>query len=126
MLFSVLVPDFDQVFTPKQRLKNSGSSPNQNAKAISHHGGKGEDITQTGWNEKEQAIQEGYIWAVEPNALYQINRAEYKTEPDIIQIKDLIGLFSGYYMPKHDTYHNRVEFFQAEQTKDKTTYEFWR
>ena len=31
---------------------------------------------------EEQAIQDDFIWGVGPEALYQITRAEYKTEPD--------------------------------------------
>ena len=49
---------------------------------------KGEDITE--WSGKEQLIREDFIWGVGPEALYQITRAEYKTEPDSIKIKDLV------------------------------------
>ena len=64
---------------------------------------RGENITE--WSGKEQLIQEDFIWLVGPEALYQITRAEYKTEPD--NIKDLIRLFTEYYLPKRNTYHNR-------------------
>ena len=37
---------------------------------------------------------------VGPEALYEITRVEYKTEPDTIKIIDLIRLFIEYYMPK--------------------------
>ena len=66
---------------------------------------KGEDITER--SGKEQLIQEDFIWGVGPEALYQITRAEYKTEPDSIKIKDLIRLFTEYYLPKRNTCHNR-------------------
>ena len=46
-----------------------------------------------------------------PEAQYQITRAEYITEPDVIKIKNLIRLFSEHYLPKRNTYHNRGDFF---------------
>ena len=61
-----------------------------------------------------------------PEALYQITRAEYKTEPDSIKVKDLIRLFTEFYMPKRNTYHNRGDFFWAKHTEDETPEEFWR
>ena len=61
-----------------------------------------------------------------PEALYQITRAEYKTEPDSIKIKDLTRVFTEFYMPKRNTYHNREDFFGAKQTEDETPEEFWR
>ena len=80
----------------------------------------------TNWSGKEQTIQEDFIWGVGPEALYQITRAEYKTEPDSIKKLDLIRIFIEFYMPKRNTYHNRGEFFWAKQTEDKTPEEFWR
>ena len=74
---------------------------------------KGEDVTDTGWTGKEQIIQEDFLWGVGPEALYQITRAEYETEPDSIKVEDLIRLFTEIYMPKGNTYHNRGEFFWA-------------
>ena len=81
---------------------------------------KEEDIAE--WSGKEQLIQEDFIWGVGPEALYQITRAEYKTEPDSIKIKDLIRLFTEYYLPK--TYHNRGDFFWAKQTEEEKPEEF--
>ena len=75
---------------------------------------KGEQITE--WSGKEQIVQEDFIWGVGPEALYQTTRAEYKTEPDSIKILDLIRLFTEFYMPKQNTYHNRGDFFWAKQT----------
>ena len=88
---------------------------------------KGEDITEAGWTaEKETNIQEDFIWGVGPEALYQITRAEYKTEPDSIKIKDLIRLYTEHYLPKRNTYHNREDFFWAKQSENETPEEFWR
>ena len=86
----------------------------------------GEDVTETGWTGKEKAIQEDFIWGVGPEALYQITRAEYKTDSDSIKIKDLIRLFLEYYLPKRNTYHNRGDFFWAKQTEEETPEDFWR
>ena len=60
-----------------------------------------------------------------PEAIYQIIRAEYKTDPDSINIKDLIRLFLEYYLPNRNTYHNRRDFW-AKQTEEETPEEFWR
>ena len=35
-----------------------------------------------------------------PEALYQMTRAEYKTEPDKIAVKDFIRLFNEYFSSK--------------------------
>ena len=61
-----------------------------------------------------------------PEALYQIIRAEYKTEPDNIKIKDLIQLYTEHYLPKGNTYHNRGDFFWAKQSENETPEEFSR
>ena len=87
---------------------------------------KGENITNTDWNGKEQAVKEDFIWGERPEALCQITRAEYKTEPDSIKVKVLIRLFTEFYMPKRNTYHNRGDFFWAKQTEDETPEEFRR
>ena len=63
---------------------------------------------------------------VGPEALYQITRAEYKSKPDSIKVKDLIRLFTEFYMPKRNTYHSRGDFFWAKQTEEETPEEFWR
>ena len=87
---------------------------------------KSEDITDFGWGAKEQAIQEDFIWGVGPEALFQITRAEYKTDPDSIKIKDLIRLYTEYYLPKRNTYHNRGDFFWAKQSEEETPEDFWK
>ena len=44
-----------------------------------------------------------------------MTRAEYKTEPDKIAVKDLIRLFNEYFLPERNTYHNRGEFNRTEK-----------
>ena len=58
--------------------------------------------------------------------LYQITRAEYETELDSIKLKDLIRLFTEYYLPKRNTHHNRGDFFWAKQPEEETPEEFWK
>ena len=55
-----------------------------------------------------------------------MTRAEYKTEPDKIAVKDLIRLFNEYFLPKRNTYHNRGELFWTRQTESETPEDFWR
>ena len=55
-----------------------------------------------------------------------MTRAEYKTNPDKIAIKDLFRLFNEYFLPKKNTYHNRREFFWTKQTETETLEDFWR
>ena len=87
---------------------------------------RGVERTQTGWSAKEAEIQEDFIWGISPEALYQMTRAEYKTEPDKIAVKDLIRLFNEYFSPKRNTYHNRGEFFWTRQTEPETPENFCR
>ena len=47
----------------------------------------GAQMTQTGWPEKQTEV-ENCIWGIGPEAMYQMTRAEYKTEQDKIPIKD--------------------------------------
>ena len=47
-------------------------------------------------------------------------------EPDSIKIKDLIRVFTEYYLPKRNTYQNRGDFFWAKQTEEESPEEFWR
>ena len=85
---------------------------------------KGENITDTEWTGKETIVQEDFIWGVGPEAFYQITRAEYKTEPDSIKIKDLIRLYTEHYLPKRNIYHNRGDFFWVKQSENETPEEF--
>ena len=55
-----------------------------------------------------------------------MTRAEYKTEPDKMAIKELIRLFNGYFLPKRNTYHNRGEFFWTKQAESERPQDFWR
>ena len=84
---------------------------------------KGEEITDSGWAGKEQAIQ-NFIWEVGPEALFQVTRAEDKTDPDSKKIKDLIRLYTEYYLPKRNTYHNRGDFFWAKKSEEETPEDF--
>ena len=82
-------------------------------------------MTQNGWTGKETEIQEDFIWGIGPEALYQMTRAEYKTEPDSIAVKDLIRLFNENFLPKRSSYHNRGEIFWTKQTETETPEDFW-
>ena len=84
------------------------------------------EMTQNGWTGKKAEIQEDFIWGVGTEALYQMTRAEYKTEPDSIPVEDLTRLFSEYFLPKRKSYHNRGEFFWTKQTETETPEDFWR
>ena len=118
--------DGNPVFTPRKWLERFRQFCKREHKIDIAPLLKGEDITDTGWTGKEQLIQEDFLWGVRPEALYQITRAEKKTEPDSIKVKDLILLFTEFYMPKRNTYHNRGDFFWAKQTEEETPEEFWR
>ena len=87
---------------------------------------KGEDITDTEWTGKELAIQEDFIWGVGQEALHQITRAEYKTEPGSIEVKDLIRSYTEHYLPKRNTFLKRGGFLWAKKLEDETPEEFWR
>ena len=56
--------------------------------------------------ESNNLIKKTLFVGVEPGALCQKSLAEYKTEPDSINIKDLIRLLTEYYLPKRNTYPN--------------------
>ena len=118
--------DGNPVFTPKQWLERFRQFCKREHKIDIAPLLEGEEITETNRTGKEQAVKEDFIRGVGPEAPYQITRAEYKTEPDSIKIKDLIRLFTEFYMPKRNTYHNRGYFFWAKQTEDETPEEFWR
>ena len=87
---------------------------------------RGEEMTQADCSTKENQIQNDFVWGIGPEALCQMTRAEYKTEPDKIAIKDLNQLFNEYFLPKRNTYHNRGEFFWTKQTESETADDFWR
>ena len=53
-------------------------------------------------------------------------RAGFKTEPDRIAVKDLIRLFTEFFLPKRNTYHNRGEFFWTKQIESETLKDFWQ
>ena len=118
--------DGNPVFTPRQWLERFKQFTKREHKIDVTSLLKGEDITDSGWGAKEQAIQEDFIWGMGPEALFQITRAEYKTDPDSIKIKDLIRLYTEYYLPKRNTYHNRGDFFWRKQSEEETPEDFWR
>ena len=84
--------DGNPVFTPRQWLERFKQFTKREHKIDITPLLKGEDITDSGWGAKEQAIQENFFRGVGPEALFQITRAEYKTDPDSIKIK----MYSGY------------------------------
>ena len=125
------VPNFEatsdgkRIFTPKQWLERFRQYTKRKYKMDITELIRGAEMTQNGWTGKEAEIQEDFIWGVGPEALYQMTRAEYKTEPDNIAVKDL-RLFNEYFLPKRNTYHNRGEFFWTKQTETETPEDFWR
>ena len=118
--------DANPVFTPRQWLERFKQLTKQEHKPDITLLLKGEEITDSGWAAKEQSKQEDFIRGVGPEALFQITRAKYKTDPDSIKIKDLIRLYTEYYLPKRNTYRNRRDFFWAKQSEEETPEEFWR
>ena len=126
------VPNFETtsdgkwIFTPKQWLERFRQYTKRKHKMDISELIRGAETTQTGWSGKETDIQEDFIWGIGPEALYQMTRAEYKTEPDLITVKDLIRLFNEYFLPQRNTYHNRGEFFWTKQTESETPEDFWR
>ena len=126
------VPDFEatwdgkRIFTPKQWLERFRQYTKRKHKIDITELIRGVEMTQNGWTGKEAEIQEDFIWGVAPEALYQMTRAEYKTEPDSIRVKELIRLFTEYFLPKRNSYYNRGEFFWTKQTETETHENFWR
>ena len=126
------VPNFEattdgkKIFTPKQWLERFRQYTKRKYKTHIAEMIRGEDMTQADWATKENQVQDDFIWGIGPEALYQMTRAEYKTEPDKIAIKELFRLFNEYFLPKRNTYHNRGEFFWTKQTESETPEDFWR
>ena len=71
--------DGNPVFTPRQWLERFRQFCKWEHKMDIAPLLKGENMTDSGWPGKEQAIQEDFLWGVGPEALYEITRAEYKT-----------------------------------------------
>ena len=118
--------DRNQVFTQRQWLEKFRQFTKREHKRDTAPLLKEEDVTDTGCTGKEQLIQEDFIWGVGPEALYQISRAEFKTEPDSIKIKEMIKLFTEPYLPITNTHDNRGVFCWAKQTEEGRPEEFWR
>ena len=72
--------DENPVFTPKQWLERFRQFSKREHKIDIAPLIKGEEITQNSWTANKQAIQEDFIGGVGPEALYQITRAELKTD----------------------------------------------
>ena len=88
------VPNFEattdgkKIFTPKQWLERFRQYKKRKYKMDIAELIRGEDMTQADWATKENQVQDDFIWGIGPEALYQMTRAEYKTEPDKIAIKN--------------------------------------
>ena len=105
----------------------SDSGNIQNGNINGHCGtnqGRKNDANRLGY--KRNQIQVDFVWGIGPEALCQMTRAEYKTEPDKIAIKELFRIFNEYFLPKRNTYHNRGEFFWTKQAESETPEYFWR
>ena len=85
----------------------------------------GDEMTQTGWPEKQTEVKD-FIWGTGREALYQMTRAEYKTELYKLAIKNLIRRIKEYFLPKRNMYRNRFEFFWTKETETETPEAFWR
>ena len=120
--------DGNPIFTPRQWLDRFRQFTKREHKIDNTPLAKGEDITETGWTEKEATTLEDFIWGVGPEALYQITRAEYERNKRKIRniIKDFFRLYTEHYLPKRNTFHNRGDFFRAKQSENETPKEFWR
>ena len=75
---------------------------------------------------KKSQIQDHFVWGIGPEALYQMKRAQHKSEPEKIAIEDLIRSINECFLPKRNTYYNRGEFFWTKQTETETPEDFWR
>ena len=81
-------------------------------------------MAQNGWTDQEAEIQEDAIWGFDPDALYHMTRAEYKTEPDKIAIEVLLKFFNK---NQRETYITTAEnSFGQNRTKSKHLKNFWR
>ena len=125
------VPNFEatidgkKTFTSKQWLERFRQYTKRKYKIDISELIRGEEMTHTDWAKKSQ-IQDDFLWGIGPEALYQMTRAESKSEPDKIAIKKLIRLFNEYFLPKRNTYHNRGEIFWTKQTEAETPEDFGR
>ena len=86
------VPNFEattdrkEIFTPKQWLERFRQYTKRKHKIDIAEIIRGADMTQNDLAKKETQIQEDFIWGIGPEALYQMTRAELKTELDKIAI----------------------------------------
>ena len=115
--------DGEKIFTPKQWLEQFRQYTKRKHKTDMAELFRGAEMTQNDCSTKGTQIQENFMWGIGLEALYQMTRAEYKTEPDKIAINYSIRLFNKHFLPKRNTYHNRGDFFgpnKLNQTHRKT------
>ena len=63
------------------------------------------------WNNKQEKIQQDFLWALGHKATHQIIRSEYRTDPDNIKIDKPIKLYNRCYSSKRNKYNSRGDFF---------------
>ena len=63
--------DGKRIFTPKQWLQRFRQNTKRKFKIDIAELIRGAAVTQNGWTEKENEIQEDFIWGIGPEALYQ-------------------------------------------------------
>ena len=109
--------DGNPVFTPKQWLERFRQFCKREHKIDIAPLLKGEEIREANWTGKKTSRTRRFHMGCGTGSTLSDNKAEYKTEPDSIKIKDLIRLFTEFYMPKRNTYHNRRDFFGRSRPK---------
>ena len=125
------VPNFEaaaegnEIYTRKQWLERFRQYTKRKHKIDIAELLRGVETTQNGWATKETQIQEDFIWGIGPEALYQMARAEYKTEPDKIAKKNN-PVIQRTFLAAKNTYHNRGEFLRTKQIEHETSEDFWR
>ena len=67
-------------------------------------------MTGTKWNTKEEQIQQGFLWALEPEATQQKMRFEEGTDPDNDRIDKKIKVHNRYSLPKRNINNSRGAF----------------
>ena len=123
------VPNFEataerkKIYTLKQWLERVRQYTKRKRKVDIAEVVRGAELARSGW-QKQIEIERDFIWGIETDALYHMTRAEYKTEPDKIAIKDLIRLFKEYFLAKRNAYQNRGEFLRSKQTGTETPKNF--
>ena len=126
------VPNFEattdgkKIFTPKQWLEQFRQYTKRKYEMDIAELIRGEEMTQADWTTKEHQIQDDFVWGIGPEPLYQMTRAEYKTEPDKIEIKELIRLFNEYFLPKKKYISQPGRILLDQKTEAETPEDFWQ